>query len=505
MSPTASAAASRPPRGLWASTSLAGCLSCLILLAGCGARGPGAGGDRPLTGGSLSPVRYELSTDPGIERLTETVCSEGPWTDRLVSIHAEARARLLSANLVHEDGTSAPLEVGGSGPLAIATRALAPSDCVRLVFDVATAGGGMNGCLRTSELVACATSAFLVAAEPWRTSARHRVVLSLPDGMGASPIFGEDDAGLYVDERAYRYVGYAAFGALETRSVEVPGGCARVVVPRHAELAASPHLEPWVQRASLASAMITGTATGRDVAIAAIPTPGGDAMPVRFGMAGRGTRPSVLALVDMSPTAALETDWTLVHELAHLAVPYVSSEDAWLSEGLATYQQEVLRARAGLQSAEDAWRAIDDGLTRGAQDGTGVSLREESRAMRTSHAYTRVYWGGAALALLVDVALRTRADSSLDARLSRLADRRDTTMSADALIDAIDDERGIVRATLARWLESERFPDTTEAYGALGLSRDAAGTLRFAPSALRDAIMNPAPALASNGPCPRGD
>lgn len=487
---SASGSASRRARGL----------AAVVLLAGCGAS---AASDRGATSGaSLSPVRYELSIDATLERLTETVCSEGPWTDRIVSIHVEARSRLVSAVRVREDGSELLLETGASGPLTISTVSFAPNDCVRLVFDVASSGGGMNGCFRTNELAACATSAFLVAAEPWRTGARHRVRLVLPPGIAASPVFGEDAEGSYVDERAYRYVGYAAFGALETRAIEVPGGCARVVVPQRSGLASSPHLEPWARRAALASAMITGVATARDVAITAIPTPGGDAMPVRFGMAGRGTRPSVIALLDDAPGPSLETDWTLVHELAHLAVPYVPSEDAWLSEGLATYHQEVLRARAGMQSAEDAWRAIDDGLARGARDGTGRSLRDEARDMRTTHAYTRVYWGGAALALLVDVALRTSAGTSLDERLARLGDRRDTTMDADALLAAIDDERGIVRDVVARWLDAPEFPDTREAYAALGLSRDAAGRLLFAASPLRDAVMNPSAVLASNGPCP---
>ncbi|MFN7701386.1 MAG: hypothetical protein ACK5U8_26070 [Deltaproteobacteria bacterium] len=467
-----------------------------VALAGCGSVPLAAG-----AGASLSPVRYELAVDPGLGRLTETVCSEGPWTDRVVSVHPEARVRLLSARRVRADGAEEPIDVGARGALAIPTRALSPSDCLRLVLDVASPGGGMNGCLHSRGLVACATSAFLVAAEPWQPTARHRVTVSLPRGMAVSPIFGEDERGLYLDERSFRYVGYAAFGELEVRALEVPGGCARVVVPRGTSLAESSHLGPWVARASLASAMITGSAMAHDVAITAVPAPGSDAMPVLFGMAGRGTRPSVLAFVEATPTRGLETDWTLVHELAHLAVPYVPSEDAWLSEGLATYQQEVLRARAGMQSPEDAWRAIDAGLARGARDGTGATLREESRNMHASRAYARVYWGGAAIALLVDVALRTEAESTLDARLARLRGRRDTRMDAAALLEAIDDERALVRAIAARWLEDPAFPDTAAAYALLGLSHDRGGHLVFAESALREEIMNPVGPLSSNGPC----
>ncbi len=451
------------------------------------------------SGPSLSPVRFELALDPTLERMTVTVCSEGPWTDRLVSIHEEARARLSSARVVHADATERAIDVGASGPLSMETRELAPTDCVRVTLDLGSSGA-MNGCMRRPDLVMCATSAFMLAAEPWRSSARHRVRLVLPEGVSMSPIFGEDERGLFLDERAHRYVGYAAFGALDRREVPVPGGCTTVVFPRGSSLGASPHFAPWVARAGLASAMITGTASARGATITAIPMPGD--VPVLFGMAGRGTRASVIALVGDAPRASLETDWTLVHELAHLATPYVPSQDAWLSEGLATYYQEVLRARAGLQSAEDAWRAIDDGLRRGASDGTGVTLRVESREMRASQAYTRVYWGGAAIVMLIDVALRARGLGSLDARIERVFDRHDTTMRASELLAALDDADGVVRELAGRWLDASTFPDVRDAYDALGLARGEHGTLGFVgDSSVRDAIMNPRDEIASNGTC----
>jgi hypothetical protein len=348
--------------------------------------------------------------------------------------------------------------------------------------------------------VACATSAFVFAAEPWRPSARHRVTVSLAEGHAASPVFAVDAEGLYLDERSFRYVGYAAFGELQTLAVPVPGGCARLTVPSRSPLRQSPHLEPWIAGAGRAAAHLTGTSTARDAAITVIALAARG--PVLFGMAGRGVVPSVLLLAAESPGPEIVGDWTLVHELAHLAVPYVRSEDAWLSEGLATYYQEILRARAGMQSVEAAWRALDDGLRRGAADGTGRSLREESRRMHATRAYTRVYWAGAAIALLVDVTLRARGLGSLDERIARVAPLRDRTLSAEALVEALDASDGTVRELVARWLDDDRFPDVTEAYAALGLSRGPGGLVLGPEAALRAAIMNPRDDLASNGPCP---
>ena len=47
-----------------------------------------------------------------------------------------------------------------------------------------------------------------------------------------------------------------------------------------------------------------------------------------------------------------------------------------------------------------------EGFARGRKDGDGRALAIESREMHDTHSYQRVYWSGAALALLADVELR---------------------------------------------------------------------------------------------------
>src|SRR5690606_4452079 len=121
--------------------------------------------------------------------------------------------------------------------------------------------------------------------------------------------------------------------------------------------------------------------------------------PVPLGLARRGGVASVLLLVDeTADLAALRADWVAVHELFHLLWPRIERADAWLSEGLATYYQEVLRARHGLISQRDAIQHLVDGLARGARADGGLPLGEESARMRATHSYTRVYWSGAAFA-----------------------------------------------------------------------------------------------------------
>ncbi|MEM9730770.1 MAG: hypothetical protein AAF997_19465, partial [Myxococcota bacterium] len=114
-----------------------------------------------------------------------------------------------------------------------------------------------------------------------------------------------------------------------------------------------------------------------------------------------------------APVEALERDRVAVHELSHLWLPRLYDKDRWLSEGIATYLQELLRARWGLQTAEESWKRLHDGMSRGRRSGTGRVLDRESREMGRTGAYHRVYWSGAAFALEADLRLRQASGGSM--------------------------------------------------------------------------------------------
>ncbi|UCH29588.1 MAG: hypothetical protein JSV06_00790, partial [Myxococcales bacterium] len=140
---------------------------------------------------------------------------------------------------------------------------------------------------------------------------------------------------------------------------------------------------------------------------------------VVFGMLRRGGGASILLVPSASATReGLDDDWVAVHELSHLWLPRFYPQDRWLSEGVATYLQEVLRARCGLQTEARAWQRLLEGFARGRRSGTGRPLTLESRDMDETGAYHRVYWAGAAFALEADVWFRETTDgreSLLDA------------------------------------------------------------------------------------------
>lgn len=227
--------------------------------------------------------------------------------------------------------------------------------------------------------------------------------------------------------------------------------------------------------------------------VLAIVWPAPSDQPVQFGLTKRGGGASILLFFgDRAPTDSLTSDWVTVHELSHLLHPRVPSADRWLSEGIATYYQEVLRARFGWETPEQAWTRIAQGFQTGRRSGTGRTLSHEAADMNETGAYTRVYWGGTAFVLAADLQLRSRG-SSLDeaiARCLRDVEHSSTPVEARTLVAAFDAE---LVALADEYAARSEWPDTDAQLAALGVVvEDGAVRLVDAPSsAVRDAIMRP--------------
>lgn len=160
-----------------------------------------------------------------------------------------------------------------------------------------------------------------------------------------------------------------------------------------------------------------------------------------------------------------------------------------------------MRARTGLISVALAWNRLHAGFKRGAR-GTlsGRSLAEVSESMMRDRAFMRVYWSGAAVALLADVELRKRSDGrqSLDTALQALhacclpADR---SWSARDLMQKLDQltETSIFMDLYKKHVNSDEFPDLKMAYAELGLKPVSNTRVDFDPkasnAAIRSAIM----------------
>ncbi len=476
--------------------------ACLLVLAGCG-------GARLTRNDGMygAAARYTFTVDESLSRLTTRLCFAGPPPAALMPIHDEASRRLRRVSLVDSRARAKrPIEVGPRIDLG----GIRPGECVEYEADLRGAGGAFN---RARGAIISSTTEWLWAPEPRDTTAKYAAVFRLPDGMTHSPIWPTFAAAseelLELDEKAFRYMGNVAIGRLTMQRVPVPGACITAVSPVEGDRVSAALETAWLTSAGRATAQILGHFPAANATVLSVPVRR-ENTPVMFGIATRGAIPAVSVLVGDSPASeALIADWTAVHEFIHLASPFVDWNEAWLSEGLATYYQEVVRAREGLITPQAAWRALKTGFARGRSERTGRTLREDTAQVYSNGAYTRVYWTGAAIAFLADVEYRrsSRGAHTLDEAMRRAEARIGETLTAQQLMVYMDGELGGTFANVAaRYLDSTEFPDVETAFDWLavehlrGGAHDTAEVDTFGAET-RDAIMRSSIELAPTYPC----
>ena len=470
-----------------------------FLCAACGGVRPSTASGPGMPPDALEAFRYVVRFDPSLETLDVTVCFRGEAPERLYAGEASAAARLLRAEV--RTAGAAVQELAREGRSIWLPR-LPRGGCVGYVSEIDGRGRRWWGRpLGDARLLKAAS--WLWRPSPRRDGAVGTIRFEPPDAMSvAVPWPAAEREGEYLlDERAFGFLTHTAFGRLERQVVAVPGGELDVVrLPGRLTIDA-PSIARWLETVGTAVADIHGRFPAPRAMVLLVPAAGGD-RPIMHGNVGRGGGASVMLVVNSDATLEdLLDEWVTPHELSHLAMPFVRREDAWLSEGVATYYQEVLRARAGTREPVDAWRGLDSGFESGRNGGTGRPLREESRTMFQTRSFRRVYWSGTALALLYDVSLRRRGGEvgSLDVALTRLGrccGQRNEAWSAAGVVRQLDRITGEpVFSGLARThLPSREFPDVESLYGWLGLARGPDGRLVLvdgAPGArVRDAIMS---------------
>src|SRR5690606_3244169 len=165
-----------------------------------------------------------------------------------------------------------------------------------------------------------------------------------------------------LDERSGRYAfrsfdldegSFTAFGPMRRFRVDAPGKLG----PRSARLEVAlvgtgefgmsdDEMKTWVADAARVVTPLFGRFPVERTTLFVVPARGEDE--VVFGkvlsLAGASV---VLVVGDRMPESERRRDWVLVHELFHLGFPTFRGEGRWLGEGLATYYEPVLRARAG--------------------------------------------------------------------------------------------------------------------------------------------------------------
>jgi len=306
-------------------------------------------------------------------------------------------------------------------------------------------GGSLRvsgGCLRYTASMAPGKS-----SDPYRPSWPHvgheywlwlpelteqdvvRISLELPAGVQSfvpwRPVDGDGDGDDY-ELRASPGSGDALawFGRLQQATLKVESASLPMVV-LGPELEAE-RMTRWLTEAAGLVAGVGGRFPNTHALV--VVEPGqtslfGDSV-VPFGHVIRSGEEVVRFFVKpQASLTELRADWTAVHEFSHLLLPYVQDDQKWISEGFASYYQNVLLARGGIYTEQEAWRRLarsfaSGGETRDPPSPNGTSDRS-FWAVRML-----IYWSGAALALMMDVELRQQTDGlqSLDTVLGQLAD-----------------------------------------------------------------------------------
>ena len=264
-------------------------------------------------------------------------------------------------------------------------------------------------------------------------------------------------------------------------------------------------LVEWVKATADTIKLAYGRFPNPDAKVIVIPSAenawGSDSA-VIFGRVTRSNGETVELFVDTDrPIEDFYSDWTATHEFNHLMLPLLSQRYRWISEGFATYYQNVLMSRAGRYTTEFAWQRLSEGFERGRESQPSLSLNDAA-AGGIRHARMKIYWSGAAIALMADIELRKRSGGteSLDSVLGEfqsccLPSKR--RWSGPQLFEKLDTfvESPVFMPLYRQYADEKGFPNVTPVLTAFGVVPNPDGTVSFDDSAssshIRKAISDP--------------
>jgi hypothetical protein len=291
----------------------------------------------------------------------------------------ESRAALFVADVALADGT--PLAAASDGwvvPEDRATRFGYRLDLAALAQNV-----GRLTAMRIGDSILAPIASWLM--EPEGSGVAVRLAVASAEGLSFATGMPRVEGRYRIDGRDIWAGGYTAFGRLQRDEIRLPHprGEAVLEAVRLDGTFALPvaEINAWVERSARAVADFYGGFPAEHAMLAILPMP---TRRVGFGQVMAGGGVSIMLQVGSDVTReVLNEDWVLVHELSHVGMPFLFDRGQWLMEGMATYVEPLIRARAGLRTPEWAWHELQAGMPR-----------------------SGIYWGGAATLLAADLAMR---------------------------------------------------------------------------------------------------
>jgi len=422
------------------------------------------------------------------------LCFDGPVPTHLYR-HKEAGTY---SNGIFHDGKR--LKVTGNGS-SVRLPALPDNACInwRINFKAALKKKNYRLILqRDRDLVMSANLWF------WKASRSRDLVVDirLPEGMSISTpwmsVDAEDGKTRYrPDKTPANWDSRVAIGHFKVDSINVGGAQVRLAAIGKLSVAQKKRLKLWIEETVTAVTAVKGRFPQPQPQVLVVPIgPRGGAVVTAHLMRGGGL--SAEFFVDETrPLEEFTNDWRATHEFSHMLIPYITSRDRWLSEGLASYYQNVLRARNGRLTETQAWQKLYEGFKRGENGTHGGSLAQATRNGWRST--MRVYWSGAALMLKADMQLRETSGGlqSLDTALQALSAccmENGKTWRAREMFNRLDKLTGtdIFIGLYREYVHEEGFPDMRSTWEDLGINtrHNRVSLTKDAPMAgVRSAIM----------------
>ena len=310
-----------------------------------------------------------------------------------------------------------------------------------------------------------------------------RVQFELPDGIDVSvPWQPLDDVehGFTFGPSPRSGDATAIFGDFVSATEHVAGVDLRIALLRSGNDIDVPALIAWVRATAENIALAYGRFPNPDARVVLIPVgsnPWGGDSAIPFGRVVRDGGETIEILInERRPISEYYEEWTPTHEFSHLMLPYLRREQRWVSEGFATYYQNLLLARAGQYTEEEAWRKLVAGLERG-RDSVPELSPNAAAVDGIRNARMKIYWSGVSLALMADVELRQRSGGteSLDTVLSRLADcclPSDDRWTGPELFRKLDTlvDKPLFMELYRRYADTPGFPDARPLLRELGVT-----------------------------------
>jgi len=420
---------------------------------------------------------YTITVDAELSRLDVTARFGGTINDIAARSRSAARF-LIDAN---DCDSGKAVEIRGRRMLLAGTEIR----CLTYSVDLAKIirAEKRNESLAAHNVIASPTT--WMWRPPLDTDDEIAVAFRLPEAVNVSVPWKKIDA----LDKTYRLTAspqsgsaIAVFGRFDTVVTHVASMDLTITLLQAANETATAAIVEWIRDTAKNIMLAYGRFPNPDASVVVFPVEGksrrGESA-VLFGRVVRDGGESVELLIDASqPIESSYGDWTATHEFAHLMLPYVHREQRWISEGFAQYYQNVLLARAGHYAQQFAWQKLHDGLARGHTSVPDLSPNEAAAGDERS-GRMKIYWSGAALALLADIELRGRPDGeeSLDVVLDRFQQcclpsaRTWTGIELFTKFDMLIDEP-LFMDLYRRYADATGFPDVRPLLAQLGVTLD---------------------------------